>query len=135
TVNRVWHEYFNTGIVEPFDDFRSTNMPTNRQLLDRLARHFIDAGYRLKELHRIILNSRTYQVSCEPYPGASEPMQRLLFARYFARKLPAEVLLDSVSQVTGVAHKFRGYPEGTSAKDIYIPDNPEYFLVTFSFPR
>ena len=135
TVNRVWHEYFNTGIVEPFDDFRSTNMPTNRQLLDRLARHFVDCGYRLKELHRIILNSRTYQASSETSPGASESVQRLLFARCFARKLPAEVLLDSISQVTGVAHKFRGYPDGTFAKDLYIPDNPDYFLVTFSFPR
>lgn len=135
TVNRIWHEYFNTGIVEPFDDFRSTNMPTNRQLLDRLARHFVDCGYRLKELHRVILNSRTYQASCEPSSDASESVQRLLFARYFARKLPAEVLLDSISQVTGVAHKFRGYPEGISAKDLYIPDNPDYFLVTFSFPR
>jgi hypothetical protein len=135
TVNRIWHEYFNTGIVEPFDDFRSTNMPTNRELLDRLAGHFVDSGYHLKELHRIILQSRTYQASCEPSSGASESVQQLLFARYFPRKLPAEVLLDSIAQVTGLANKFRGYPEGTLAKDLYAPDNPEYFLVTFGFPR
>lgn len=135
TVNRIWHEYFNTGIVEPFDDFRSTNMPTNRQLLDRLAGQFIRSGYRLKELHRMILKSRTYQASSESSPGTNESVQRLLFARYFPRKLPAEVLLDSIGQVTNVPNKFRGYPEGTSAKDLYLPDNPEYFLVTFGFPR
>ena len=135
TVNRIWHEYFNTGIVEPFDDFRSTNVPTNRELLDRLAQHFIEHEYRLKPLHRAILNSRTYQASCENSPESSEAVQRLLFARYFQRKLPAEVLLDSISQVTGVPAKFRGYPEGTSAKDLYPPDNPDYFLVTFGFPR
>ena len=135
TANRIWHEYFNTGIVEPFDDFRSTNMPTNRELLDSLARYFIDSGYHLKELHRIILKSRAYQASCEPPSGGSESVQQLLFARYFPRKLPAEVLLDSISQVTDLANKFRGYPEGTLAKDLYAPDNPEYFLVTFGFPR
>ena len=135
TVNRVWHEYFNTGIVEPFDDFRSTNMPTNRELLDHLAQHFIDCGYRFKKLHRLILTSRTYQASSEPFSAVGESVQRLLFARYFPRKLPAEVLLDSISQVTGVANKFRGYPEGTSAKELYAPDNPDYFLVTFGFPR
>jgi len=135
TVNRIWHEYFNTGIVEPFDDFRSTNVPTNRELLDRLAQHFMEHEYRLKPLHKAILNSRTYQASCENSPESSEAVQRLLFARYFQRKLPAEVLLDSISQVTGVPAKFRGYPEGTSAKDLYPPDNPDYFLVTFGFPR
>jgi Protein of unknown function (DUF1553)/Protein of unknown function (DUF1549) len=139
TVNRIWHEYFDTGIVEPFDDFRSTNMPTNPELLDRLAQHFIDRGCRLKDLHRVILRSRTYQASCESPPapdaGQSAQVERLLFARYFPRKLPAEVLLDSVSQVTGVAHQFQGYPKGTSAKDLYSPDAPDYFLVTFGFPR
>src|SRR5262249_37446803 len=76
TVNRIWHEYFNTGIVEPFDDFRSTNVPTNRELLDGLAQHFIEHEYRLKPLHRAILNSRTYQASCENSPGSNEAVQR-----------------------------------------------------------
>ncbi len=135
TVNRIWHEYFNTGIVEPFDDFRSTNMPTNRELLDRLAQYFVDSGYSLKRLHRIILTSRTYQASSQPVSERESSVERLLFARYFPRKLPAEVLLDSISQVTDVANQFRGYPAGTSAKDLYAPDNPDYFLSTFGFPR
>jgi hypothetical protein len=137
TVNRIWHEYFGVGIVEPFDDFRSTNLPTNPELLDRLARCFVENDYRLKPLHRVILNSRAYQLSSKGSSESVEPgsLERLLFARYIPRKLPAEVLLDSIGQVTGIAHSFRGYPPGTSAKDIYIPDGPDYFLVTFGFPR
>ncbi len=140
TVNRLWHEYFQTGIVEPFDDFRSTNPPTNPALLDRLARHFIESGFRLKAVHRAILNSRTYQLSSRPAPqesGNTPPpqLERLLFARYQPRKLPAEVLLDSLSQVSGAAHEFSGYPKGIKAMDVYMPDQPDYFLMTFGFPR
>ena len=137
TVNRIWHEYFDAGIVEPFDDLRSTNPPTNRQLLDRLARYFADSGYRLKALHRLILNSQTYQLSSRGGGGEPEirPLERLLFARYQPRRLPAEALLDSISQVTGVAHVFPNHPAGTRAMDTYQPDNPDYFLVAFGFPR
>jgi len=133
TVNRIWHEYFQTGIVEPFDDFRSTNPPSNPELLKRLAQYFVDSGYRLKPLHRLILNSRTYQLSSAgPEP---EKLERTLFARYMPGKLSAEVFLDVISQVTEVPHPFGKYPEGTSAKELYIPDNPDYFLVTFGVPR
>jgi hypothetical protein len=137
TVNRIWHEYFDVGIVEPFDDFRSTNPPSNRQLLGRLAAYFADSGFRLKALHRIILNSRVYQLSSQDPlrkdpPG---PLERLLFARYQPRKLTAEVLLDSIVDVTEVPHHFKGYPQGTRAMDLYIPDIPDYFLVTFGEPR
>ena len=137
TVNRIWHEYFDAGIVEPFDDFRSTNPPTNRELLDALARYFADSGFRLKALHRVILNSRTYQLSSSEPSGTREPgrLDRLLFARYAPRRLPAEILLDAVSQVSGAPHPFKGYPKGTRAVDLYIPDSPDYFLVTFGFPR
>jgi hypothetical protein len=137
TVNRIWHEYFQTGIVEPFDDFRLSNPPTNPELLDRLARHFVDNGFRLKPLHRAILNSRTYQLSSRPAEGSNTPeqLERLLFARYQPRKLPAEVLLDSLSQVSGAPHTFMWHPKGTPAMDVYMPDQPDYFLVTFGFPR
>ncbi len=137
TVNRIWHEYFGVGIVEPFDDFRSTNLPTNPELLDGLARHFVESHYRFKPLHRVILNSRAYQLSSKGPSERAQPssLERLLFARYSPRKLPAEVFLDSIGQVTGIAHSFRGYPPGTSSKDIYIPDGPDYFLTTFGFPR
>ncbi len=137
TVNRIWHEYFQTGIIEPFDDLRLSNPPTNPELLDRLAGHFIDSGFRLKALHRVILSSRTYQLSSRPADGVKNPetLERLLFARYQPRKLPAEVLLDALSQVSGVPHAFTNHPKGTRAMDIYQPDQPDYFLVTFGFPR
>jgi hypothetical protein len=137
TVNRIWHEYFRTGIVEPFDDFRLSNPPTNPELLDRLARYSIDSGFRLKALHRVILNSRTYQLSSRPAEGSNnpEPLERLLFARYQPRKLPAEVLLDAISQVSGVPHTFSNHPADTRAMEIYQPDRPDYFLTTFGFPR
>jgi hypothetical protein len=137
TVNRIWHEYFDVGIVEPFDDFRSTNPPSNRELLDRLARYFADSGFRLKALHRIILNSRTYQLSSQDPSrrDGSGQLERLLFARYQPRKLTAEVLLDSIVDVTEVPHPFKGYPKGTRALDLYVPDLPDYFLVTFGLPR
>lgn len=133
TVNRVWHQYFGTGIVEPFDDFRSTNRPSNPALLDGLAEYFSSGGFRLKPLHRLILNSRTYQLTSRS--ERADPLDATLFARYVPRRLPAEVLLDILGQVTGIPHSFDGYPEGTSAKDIYVPDGPDYFLVAFGLPR
>jgi hypothetical protein len=134
TVNRIWHEYFQTGIVEPFDDFRSTNAPTSRRLLNELAEHFANGGFRFKALHRLILNSRTYQLSSRGEGGNQhDGLERLLFARYLPRKLPAEVLLDAIARVTGISPSFRNYPAGTSAKDLY--ESPDYFLVTFGFPR
>ncbi|MEO7653134.1 MAG: DUF1553 domain-containing protein, partial [Bryobacteraceae bacterium] len=137
TVNRIWHEYFRTGIVEPFDDLRVSNPPSNPELLDRLARHFSDSGFRLKALHRAILNSRTYQLSSLPAAGSHTPdqLEKLLFARYQPRKLAAEVLLDSLSQVSGAPHSFANHPKGVRAMEIYQPDRPDYFLTTFGFPR
>ena len=133
TVNRIWHQYFGTGIVEPFDDFRSTNRPSNPELLDRLAEFFAANGYRLKPIHRLILNSRTYQLTSRS--DSARSLDPELFARYIPRRLQAEVLLDVLGQVTGIPHAFAGYPQGTSAKDIYVPDGPDYFLVTFGLPR
>ena len=133
TVNRFWAEYFGIGIVEPFDDFRSTNRATNQKLLDGLARFFIDSGFRLSSLHRIILNSRTYQTASKK--DQPTRLEQLLSAAYTPRALPAEVLLDAVSQVTEVPHEFRNHPVGTSAKDVYQPDGPDYFLVTFGLTR
>lgn len=135
TVNRVWHASFGTGIVEPFDDFRSTNPPTNRELLDRLASYFIEKRFSLREMDRLIYNSATYQLSSRPAAEQSPELERLLFARYQPRRLPAEALLDSISQLTGVPQKFADHPPGTLAKDLEINDAPSHFLATFGFPR
>lgn len=137
TVNRVWCEYFGRGIVEPFDDFRSTNRPSHPELLDELARYFIDAGFRFKALHRLILNSAAYQLSAHTpgRPGGEDPLEDMLFARYVPRKLPAEVLLDAIVQVTGVDEEFRNYPEGTSPKELIASIGATHFLTTFGMPR
>lgn len=137
TVNRIWAEYFTLGIVEPADDFRSTNRPSHPELLDRLARHFISSGFRFKALHRLILNSRTYQLASHSpdRAGGTDPLERALFARYEPRKLPAEALLDAISQVTGVPQEFTGYPVGTSPKELIASIGATHFLTTFGFPR
>ena len=137
TVNRVWYEYFQRGIVEPFDDFRSTNHPTHPKLLDALARYFIDSGFRFKALHRLILNSKTYQLAgrTPDRPGGENPLEDALFARYVPRKLPAEVLLDAISQVTGVPEEFKNYPPGTSPKELIASIGATHFLTTFGHPR
>ena len=137
TVNRVWAEYFGVGIVDPFDDFRSTNAPTHPALLDRLAEHFIDSGFRFKALHRLLLNSKTYQLSSHTpdRPGGEDPLEDRLFARYTPRQLPAEVLLDAIVQVTQVPQTFRNYPVGISSKNLVASIGAPYFLTTFGFPR
>ena len=137
TVNRVWAEYFSLGIVDPFDDFRSTNAPSHPALLDRLAEHFIDSGFRFKALHRLLLNAKTYQLSSHSSdrPGGEDPLADRLFARYTPRRLPAEVLLDAIVQVTGVPQKFRNYPVGISSKNLIASIGAPYFLTTFGFPR
>ena len=112
-------------------------MATHPDLLDELARQFIASGFRFKELHRVILNSRTYQLSSRDPSRKGEPdiLGESLYARYLPRKLSAEVMLDSIVQVTGVPHTFRNYPEGTSPKDVVATNGPDYFLTVFGFPR
>ena len=136
-VNRVWAEYFTIGIVDPPDDFRSTNMPSHPALLERLAEHFIDSGFRFKPLHRLILNSTSYQLAAHTAdrPGGTDPLEKLLFARYQPRKLPAEALMDAVTQVTAVPFDFRDYPVGTSPKNLIASIGATPFLTTFGFPR
>lgn len=132
--NRIWREYFNVGIVEPFDDFRTSNPASNQQLLDRLAQHLVDNGFRLKAVHRAILNSRTYQAT-----SRVDARNRLqgpnFFTHYNVRMLPAEALLDCLSQVTGVDHDFTYYPKGTRAQEVLFPDYSGYFLHLFGFPE
>jgi hypothetical protein len=132
--NRIWREYFNLGIVEPFDDFRTSNPPSNPALLDKLAQHLVANRFRLKSLHRAILNSRTYQATSKP-----DPRNRLqrpnLFTHYNVRMLSAESLLDCLSQTTSVDQDFTYYPKGTRAQEVLFPDYAGYFLQLFGFPE
>ncbi len=127
-VNRVFKHYMGRGIVEPLDDFRVTNPPTNEALLDALAKDFVAHGYHLKHTIRMILNSRAYQLSS--VPNETNRADTLNYSRYYVRRLLAEELIDSMAEVTGITEKFPGYMAGTRA--MTIPQGaPTYFLQTF----
>jgi len=111
TVNRMWSYFYGRGIVDPVDDFRSTNPPTHPQLLRRLASYFADSGYDLKKLMRVIVQSRTYQLSARTNPTNEE--DQVNYSHALPRPLDAEILLDAISDVTGVAETFEtSIPDG-----------------------
>jgi hypothetical protein len=103
-VNRMWGWFFGRGIVDPVDDFRSTNPPTHPELLARLAEDFRSHGHDLRHLIRTIVSSRTYQLSGMTKPGNRDDRSNYSHAQ--PRPLDAEVLLDAISSVTGVAETF-----------------------------
>jgi hypothetical protein len=133
--NRVWFHLLGKGIVDPVDDFRDTNPPSNPELLTALADHFARGGYKLKPLVRVILNSNTYQLAGEApvqSPLSADPER--YFVKAAVRMLAAEQILDAVSSSTGVAEKFKGYPAGTRA--IALPEGGlnHPFLMAFAKP-
>ncbi len=108
-VNRIWGHYFGTGIVDPPDDFNQGNPPSNPQLLNWLANNFIEHKFDIKHLHRLILNSRTYQLSWEP--NDSNRIDKKNYSHARLRRMPAEVLIDAVADVTGVSNNFGRLPK------------------------
>lgn len=135
-VNRVWYHLLGRGIVDPVDDFRDTNPPSNPELLDALAREFVHNGYRLKPLIRTILNSHTYQLASTGAPPqsdrAADPDR--YFTKASLRMLGAEQILDAISSATGVAESFKGYPPGTRALELAEGGINHPFLQAFSKP-
>jgi hypothetical protein len=131
-VNRLWAHFLGRGIVHPIDDARSTNPPSNPELLDALAADFIASGYDVKHLIRTITNSYAYRLDSAPESGNAGDTQT--FARFYARRLPAEVILDGISQVLEVPTVFPGVPAGTRA--IQLPDEnvAAHFLDVFGRP-
>jgi hypothetical protein len=133
-VNRYWKHFFSRGIVEPEDDIRDTNPPTNPELLDALASHFAQGGYDMKDLIRTICRSSVYQL--DSMPNAFNEVDKQNFSRYYPKRLEAEVLLDAVDALTATQSKFDGLPPGTRA--IQLPDNfynsSSYFLTVFGRP-
>jgi hypothetical protein len=102
-VNRVWASYFNVGIVQPADDMSLANPPSNKPLLDYLARGFIEHGFDMKWVHREILNSRTYQLSWQPNETNAKDERN--FSRAVPRRLPAEVAYDAIQLATAADAK------------------------------
>jgi hypothetical protein len=94
-VNRVWANYFNVGIVEPPDDMSLANPPSNRPLLEHLARGFVEHNFDMKWVHREICNSRTYQLSWQT--NETNAKDETNFARSVPRRLPAEVAVDALA--------------------------------------
>ena len=130
--NRLWAHFMGRGLVEPLDDMRVTNPPSNPELLDAMAAEFVKSGFDMKKLIRTIMVSSSYQLSSEPLPGNEDDQQN--YARCYPKRLPAEVLLDAVSHVTGTVENFGGLPKGTRA--IQLPDEGvgNYFLDVFGRP-
>lgn len=98
--NRMWGYFFGRGIVDPVDDFRSNNRATHPRLLEALSRHFVRSGYDLRSLIRLMVESRTYQLSGDP--NSSNRYDRVNYSRALPRPLDSEVLLRAISQVSGV---------------------------------
>jgi hypothetical protein len=135
--NRYWAHFFSRGIVDPLDDMRVTNPPSNPELLDALAKELIDNKFSLKHLIRVIVKSRTYQLSSEPNEFNKHDKQN--YARYYPRRMSAEVLFDAVNQVAGAPAGFGGLPADRYAPNraIMLPDEsfPSYFLDVFGRPQ
>ncbi|MCX7665135.1 MAG: DUF1549 and DUF1553 domain-containing protein [Gemmataceae bacterium] len=112
-VNRVWYHLFGKGLVEPNDDFRATNPPVNAELIEVLTQQFIQQGFDLRKLIKLIVSSETYQRSSLSDPKI--PDEQTHFSRAFIQPLEAEQLLDAVSSVLQTTPKFYGYPKGTRA--------------------
>lgn len=132
TVNRIWYHLMGRGIVDPVDDFRDSNPSANDALLNALAKDFIESGYDVKHIIRVILNSRTYQLSAKTNDFNRDDEK--YFSHALIKLYPAEPLFDAICTVTGVPEKFPGVPPGTRA--VQLPDGEvnHPFLKTFGQP-
>lgn len=117
-VNRIWGHYLGAGLVEPVDDMRATNPPSNPELLDALTRDFVEHQFDLKHLMRTILTSHVYQLSSTPTDDNGADTRN--YARYYSRRLGPHVLLDAICSATGVPSKFEEYPDAKKA--IQLPN-------------
>lgn len=132
-VNRYWGHLFGRGLVDEVDDLRETNPPSNPELLDRLAQEFLAHKFDTRHMLRLMLTSRTYQLSSEPTPDNSGDYQN--FARYYPRRFTAEVLLDAVDYATGSKSQFGNMSAEARAVDLPHENFGSYFLDTFDRPR
>ena len=133
-VNRLWGYLFGVGIIEPIDDIRAGNPPTNPELLDYLTGEFIKSGFDARHVLKLIAKSRTYQLSVATTKWNED--DRTNFSHALARRLPAEVLYDTVHRTLGAQSKIPGVPAGTRAAE--LPDSgvelPSGFLAAFGRP-
>lgn len=139
-VNRVWAHYFGRGIIDPPDNLSAFNPATHPELLKELSDGFVANKFDLRWLHRTILKSRTYQQSNTPAEGAAA--DRMHYAFFPLRRLPAEVLLDALNTATGTTEnmdmKYHHWPETMSTVQVpFIPQNKfvAFVLETYGRPQ
>lgn len=127
--NRVWAHFFGVGIVNPVDDIRVSNPASNPELFKELGNKLTEYKFDLKQLVRDICNSQAYQRSTQPNDTNKLDTRNYAYAQ--VRRIPAEMLLDCISQVTDTKEKFRGLPLGARAVQIADGSTSNYFLTTF----
>ncbi|HEU4753401.1 MAG TPA: DUF1549 domain-containing protein, partial [Armatimonadota bacterium] len=127
TMNRLWSFYFKRGLVHPVDDMRETTPESVPGLLDALAKEFVGSNYDIKHMVRLILNSRTYQLSA--VPNETNTVDDRFYSHFYPRPMLAQVLLDVVNQATGVSERLTAFPL-TRTVELPLPAN-NYFLNVF----
>jgi WD40 repeat protein len=133
-VNRLWGYLFGVGIMEPIDDLRAGNPPSNPELIDFLTKEFIASGFDTRHIVKLICKSRTYQLSFRSNKWNED--DKINYSHAIPRRLQAETLYDAIHLVTGSQTKFPGYAPGTRAAQ--LPDVASQlgagFLQTFGRP-
>ncbi len=133
-VNRIWSYFMGLGIIDPVDDIRSSNPPSNPELLDALTKDFVENGFDIKHIMKTITRSRTYQQSIKTNEWNKE--DTINFSHAIARRLTAEQLLDAIGVATGSQPKFQGVPKNLRA--VQLPDSKvkdDGFLKLFGRPE
>ena len=130
--NRVWTDLMGRGLVEPVDDLRATNPPANAALLRELGREFAEGGFDIKHLIRVITTSHTYGLSS--LPNDSNIVDTRNYSRHYRRRLRGEVLLDALTEVTGVSQTFDAMPPDATAKQLWTRRISSLFLDSFGRP-
>lgn len=131
--NRIWGHIVGKGIVDPVDDFRDSNPPSNPELLNYLADELLKSGFSSRQLIRTIMNSRVYQLSSQRNQFNAD--DEIYFSHATTRMLTAEQLLDAICTVTGQQEDFAGLPGGTKAVDLVDPPEGHKFLQVFGQPQ
>jgi hypothetical protein len=131
-VNRVWAELMGRGIVEPVDDLRATNPPSNPALMSALAKQFRDDKFDLKKLLRHIATSHVYSLSSKPTKENVADTRN--YSRRYRTRMRAEVLADAVCDITGVEEKYEAMPQGSRASQLWTHRIDSLFLDTFGRP-
>jgi hypothetical protein len=128
-VNRLWKHFFSVGLVEPVDDLRASNPPSNPELWKVLNEEFRNHNFDLRHIVRLILNSRAWQLDSANTP--ENELDSKYYSHYYAKRLPAEVMMDAIASATDVPNRFPGYPVGLRATQIANPAADSYFLTLF----